>query len=107
MQNLFQDLSKKELSTKKFHENIVKAFFINTINEDRLNPYTYAKCYFHATTAIKQTRTISVNAFNNWNIHYNDNCQTCDTVKLPSKSVIGLQKINKTKKKHFGGRPAS
>ena len=38
MQNLFQDLSKKELSTKKFHENIVKAFFINTINEDCLNP---------------------------------------------------------------------
>ena len=35
MQNLFQDLNKKELSTKKFHENIVKAFFINTINEDR------------------------------------------------------------------------
>ena len=71
-------------------------------------PNTNAKkCYFHATTAIKQTRTIPVNAFNNWNTHYNDNSQTCDTVKLPSKNVIGLQKINKTKTKHFGGRPAS
>ena len=58
-------------------------------------------------TAIKQTTTISINAFNNWNTHYNDNFQTCDTVKLLSKSVIGLQKINKTNKKHFGGRPAS
>ena len=38
MQNLFQDLNKKELSTKKFHENIVKAFSINSINEDCLNP---------------------------------------------------------------------
>ena len=25
--------------------------------------------------------------------YYNDNCQICDTVKLLSKSVIGLQKI--------------
>ena len=66
------------------------------------------KCYFHATTAIKQTTTISFNAFNNWNTHYNDNCQTCDAVKLLSKSVTGLQKINKTKKKKdFGGRPTS
>ena len=37
MENLFQDSSKKELSTKKFYENIVKAFFINTINECYLN----------------------------------------------------------------------
>ena len=29
MQNLFQDKSKKGFSTKKFHEIIVKAFFIN------------------------------------------------------------------------------
>ena len=29
-----------------------------------------------------------------------------DTVTLLSKSVIVLQKINKTNKKHFGGHPA-
>ena len=66
MRNLLQDLSKKELSMKKFHENIVKAFFINTINEDYLNPiHMQKKCYFYATTAIEETTTISVNAFNN------------------------------------------
>ena len=65
MQNLFQDLSKKGPSTKKFHKIIVKAFFINTIDEDCLNPIHMQKCYFHATTAIKQTTTISINAFNN------------------------------------------
>ena len=32
---------------------------------------------------------------------------TSDTVKLLSKNVTGLQKINKTNKKHFGGRPTS
>ena len=73
----------------KFCEITVKTFFINTINEDCLNPIHMQKCYFHATTAIKQTTAISVNVFNNWNTHYNDNCQTCDTVKLLSKSVIG------------------
>ena len=31
----------------------------------------------------------------------------CDPVKLLSKSIIGLQKINKTNKKHFGGCPTS
>ena len=41
------------------------------------------------------------------NDNYNDNCQTCDTVKLLSKSVIGLQKINEINKKHFGSRRAS
>ena len=60
MENLFQDSSKKELLTKKFYENIVKAFFINTINECCLNLiHMQKKCYFHATTAIKQTTTIS------------------------------------------------
>ena len=29
------------------------------------------------------------------------------TLKLLPKSVIGLQKINKTNEKHFGGRPRS
>ena len=58
-------------------------------------------------TAIKQTTTISINVFNNSNTDYNDNCQTCDTVNLLSKSVIGLQKINKKNKMHFGGRLTS
>ena len=51
--------------------------------------------------------TIYINAFNNWNTHYNDNFQNCDTVKLLSKSINGLQKINKTNKKDFAGRPTS
>ena len=38
MQNSFQDLSKKGLSTKKFHEIIVKVFFIDKINENCLTP---------------------------------------------------------------------
>ena len=54
------------------------------------------KCYFHATAAIKQTTTVSFHVFNNWNTYYNDNSQTCDTVKLLFKNVIDLQKINKT-----------
>ena len=67
-------------------------------------PDTYAKQrYFYTTAAVKQTTTISINAFNNCNTHYND--KFLDTVKLLPKSVIGLQKINKTNRKHFGGRP--
>ena len=38
MQNLFQDLSKKELSTKKIHEIIIKAFF-----KALFKPNTYTK----------------------------------------------------------------
>ena len=57
------------------------------------------------TLAVKQTLTISINAFSNYNTHYND--KFLNTVKLLSKSVIGLQKINKTNKRHFGGRPTS
>ena len=60
MQNLCHDLSKKGLSTKKFHKITVKAFFINAINMQK-----NVICYFHATAAIKQTTTISINAFNN------------------------------------------
>ena len=60
------------------------------------------KPYFHTTAAVKKTRTISINAFNNCNTHYND--KFLDTVKLLPKSVIGLQKINKTNRKHFGGQ---
>ena len=54
------------------------------------------KPYFHTTAAVKKTRTISINAFNNCNTHYND--KFLDTVKLLPKSVIGLQKINKQTK---------
>ena len=62
------------------------------------------KCYFHTTVAVKQTTAISINAFNKCNTHYND--KFLDPITLLSKSLIGLQKINKTNKKHFGGRPA-
>ena len=63
------------------------------------------KRYFRTTAAVKQTTTTSINVFNKCNSHYND--KFLDTVKLLPKSVIGLQKINKTNKKHFGGRPRS
>ena len=63
------------------------------------------KRYFHTTAAVKQTTTTSINVFNKCNSHYND--KFLDTVKLLPKSVIGLQKINKTSKKHFGDRPRS
>ena len=66
MQNLFQDLSKKELSTKTFRKIIVKAFFIKTKHESYLNPLRMQRnCYFYATTLIKLPTTISINAFNN------------------------------------------
>ena len=61
------------------------------------------KRYFHTTAAFKKATTISINAFNDFNTHY----KFLDTVKLLLKSVIGLQKINKTSKKHFGDRPRS
>ena len=63
------------------------------------------KRYFLTTAAVKQTTTTSINVFNKCNSHYND--KFLDTVKLLPKSVIGLQKINKTSKKHFGDRPRS
>ena len=55
MQNLFQDLSKKELSTKKLHRVIVKAFFISKINKEYLNPTLILKVIF--MPVIKQTTT--------------------------------------------------
>ena len=67
--------------------------------------YIRKRCYCHVTAAVKQTTTVSFNAFNNCNTHYNDNF--LETVKLLSKSVIGPQKVNKTNKKHFVGRPTS
>ena len=63
------------------------------------------KLYFNITAAVKQIKTISTNAFNDCNTHYND--KFLDTVKLLPKSVIDLQKINKTIKKHFGDRLTS
>ena len=71
----------------------------------------YARCkyakkrYLHATKAIKGDATTSINPFNNWNSHFGDNCQICDTVKFLSKEVIGLQKFNKTHKNYPGCRP--
>ena len=56
--------------------------------------FSYHSSYY------KQTTIISVDVFNNCNTHYND--KFLDTVKLLSKSVIGLQKINKTNRKDFG-----
>ena len=54
MQNLFQDLSKNQkISTKKFHEIIVKAIFINKTNENYLNPTLIPKFVF--MPVIKQT----------------------------------------------------
>ena len=109
MQNLFQDLSKKELSIKRFHENIVKAFFINTINEDRFKkihmqknvtfmpqqllnrPQLYLLMHLITEILVIMTTVTFVTLF-----------------KLLSKSVTGLQKSTKQKKKkHFGGCPTS
>ena len=57
--------------------------------------------------AIKRNATTSTNSFNNWNSHFDDNCQICGTVKLLSKGVIGHQEMNRTHKKYPGGRPTS
>ena len=43
----------------------------------------------------------------NWNAHFDDNCQVCDTVNLLSKGVIVLRKINKTHPKYHVGQPTS
>ena len=54
MQSLFQDLSKNQkISTKKFHEIIVKTFFTNKTNENYLNPTLTPKFIF--MPVIKQT----------------------------------------------------
>ena len=36
--------------------------------------------------AIKQTTPTTINVFNNLNVHYDDGCQICDTVKFLFKS---------------------
>ena len=59
------------------------------------------KCYFHAAAVIKQTTFKSINAFNNWNTHYNDHCQTCKTVKLLSKKCNWSSKNQQNKQKAF------
>ena len=59
----------------------------------------HCQSFLHSTAAVKQTITISINAFNNCNTHYKD--KFLDTVKLLPKSVIGLKKINKRNKKAF------
>ena len=105
----FKLLGKKGFSTKKFHDIISKAFFINTTTDDKyIHPTKICqKCYLQASMAVKRNTTTSIDPFNNWNAHFDDNCQICDTVKLLSKGVIGLQKIHKSHKKHPGGRPTS
>ena len=59
MQSFFEDLSKNQkISTKKFHEIIVTAFFINKTNENYLNPTLIPKVIF--MPAIKQTASIFI-----------------------------------------------
>ena len=104
----FKLLAKKGFSTKKFHEIINKAFFINTTTDDEHIHLTQIcqKCYLKRCY-LKRKKTTSINPFNNWNAHFDDNCQICDTVKLLSRGVTGIQKIHKPHKKYPGGRPAS
>ena len=99
----------KGFSTEKFPEISSKASFINraTDNENKHPTQICKRCYLHATIAIKRNTTTFINPFNKWNIHFKDNCEIYDTIKLPSKDVIGLQTINKTHKKHSAGRPTS
>ena len=77
---MFQDLGKKRLSTQKIPKIIVKAFFIRTMNEDCLNTIHMQKMLFYVTAVVKQSTAVSINEFNNYNCHYNDNFP--DTVKL-------------------------
>ena len=80
-----------------------QSFFINKTTDDEQIHLTQIcqKCY------LKRNKTTSISPFNNWNAHFDDNCQICDTVKLLSRCVIGLQKIHKPHKKYPGGRPTS
>ena len=97
----------EEAFNQKISRNHCRSF-LHQHNEWRLfKRNTYAKkCYFHATAAAKQTTTVSINAFNNRNTHFNDKFLDVSSYLL-CKSVIGLQKISKTSKKYFGGRPRS
>ena len=65
MQNYFQELSKKGLSTKKFHEIIVKALFINTTNENCLNPTLIPNMLMLCQLLNRPQLYLLVNAFNN------------------------------------------
>ena len=76
MQNFFQEMSKKGLSTKKFHEIIVKAFFINTTNENYLNPTLIPNILLSCQLLNRPQLYLLVNAFNNYDTHFNDNCHT-------------------------------
>ena len=94
---------------EKFHEIIVKAFFISTINEDSLNTIDMQKIFipqqllnrpqpYLLMYLITVIRIISI--IRMIRIIF-------DTVKSLPKIVVSLQKINKTNKKPFGGRPRS
>ena len=78
MPNLFQDLNKNQkLSTKKLPKIIVKTFFINKTNENYLNPTLIPKLFSCQLLNSPQVY-LFINAFNNWDAHDYDNCQTCD-----------------------------
>lgn len=103
MKNLFQDLKKKWLSTKKFHEIIVKAFFINTTNKNYLNPTLISKMLFHENYQTDHKYIYLLTHLVTGMLVITTTVKLV-TVKLLSKNVIGLQEINKANKKHFGGR---
>ena len=50
------------------------------MNEDCLNTIHMQKMLFYVTAVVKQSTAVSINEFNNYNCHYNDNFP--DTVKL-------------------------
>ena len=80
---------------KKFHEIIVKAFFINKTNENYLNPTLIPKVIF--MSAIKQTTIYLLMHLINGMLMIMATCKLV-TVKVLSKNLIGFQKINKANK---------
>ena len=98
MQDLFQNLSKNQrTSTKKFHEIIVKAFFcINKTNENYLNPALIPKVIF--MPVINQTMYIYLLMhLITWMLMIMTTVKLV-AVKVLSKNLFGLQKINKANK---------
>ena len=76
MQNLFQEGA---FNQKTFHKIIVKALLTNTTNENYLNQTIIPKMLFSCQLLNRPQLYLFINAFNNWDAHYNDNCQTCDS----------------------------
>ena len=78
--------------------------YLHKTDNENIHPTQICqKRYLHATMAIKQ----NTNPFNNWNAHFDNNCQICDAVKSLCKGVTCHQEINKTHKKYPGGWPTS